>query len=226
MSLGRPDRGSVEDKERLFQILTGLYDAINGNRTAITNLEQRIITVTDNSVTNIVSTPTGAHVPPGFAAGDEEGAGSLAMTIPGPPGPAGVGTVGPPGMMGADGEDGLAGPPGRDGVIGVDGAQGAPGPPGFGWEGDEGVMGMPGPPGATGAAGGAIPGPAGIVRYFSTTGPTYTAWGNAYRNVGDSGGSLTSVELASGESMVVIGPFTVGGSSMITVRDGAAMLVL
>lgn len=64
VSLGRPDRGSVDDKERLLQILTGLYDAFNGNRTAITQLEQRFISVIDASTTINVGTATSSAVSP------------------------------------------------------------------------------------------------------------------------------------------------------------------
>ncbi len=89
MSLGRPDRGSVENADRLFQILTGLYDAINGNRTSISQLEQRIITVADNSVT--VNTTTGDTRP---ASPLEVGAGDFDLdAIPGPaPGGGGAGS--------------------------------------------------------------------------------------------------------------------------------------
>ena len=98
MSLGRPSRGVVDDKERLFQCLEGLYEAINAARTAITQLEQRIITVTDNSTTINLAASGDASPLAEFTGDDDNFAG---FTVPG-----------------KDGSPGHDGRPGRDGLDG------------------------------------------------------------------------------------------------------------
>lgn len=187
--------------------------------------QQNFINKIITSISGGSSSPAPALFPPGFDGGDMGDVfGDQPVAIPGRDGV--IGRDGRPGfgMDGNDGDDGLPGPPGAGtpGAAGAAGAPGAAGPPSYLFH-DDIEDGQPGPPGRNAAA---IPGPAGFVRYFNITGPTYTAWGNGYRGVLDSGGSLASVELASGESMTVVGPFVVGGLSAILVRDGAAMMVL
>lgn len=127
--------------------------------------------LTENDISNIVST---------FSSGSSSSGGSNSSGIPGPTGPAGpagppgqAGPAGPAGQPGVPGIQGPTGPVGAKGIDGKIGPRGHVGPHGpRGIQGPQGIKGDPGAPGMMGQVG--PTGPRGTVGLPSDSGLSYT----------------------------------------------------